>query len=51
MEWDWRHTVVMDWLYDRWKKNYNHTHRRKTGGVIAKCFLQRDTILTYSYED
>jgi len=36
MEWDWRYNIVMDWLYDGWKKNVSHTHRRKTGGVVAK---------------
>jgi hypothetical protein len=52
MEWDWRHTVVMDWLYAGWKKNYSHshTHRRKTGGVVAKCFLQREILLHHSYD-
>jgi hypothetical protein len=51
MEWDWGHTVVTDLLYDGWKKNYSHIHRRKTGGVVAKCFLQRGTLLPHSYDD
>jgi hypothetical protein len=41
----------MEWLYDGWKKNYSHTHRRKTGGVVAKCDLQREALLPYSYDD
>jgi hypothetical protein len=34
--WAWRHTVVMGWLYDGWKKNYSHTERRNTGEVCGQ---------------
>jgi hypothetical protein len=51
MEWDWRYSVVMDLLHAGWKKNYSHTHRIKTEGDVAKCFLQTDTLLPYSYDD
>jgi hypothetical protein len=33
-----------------WQKNSSHTHRRITGGVCGKWYLQRGILLTHSCE-
>jgi len=38
----------MGWLHAGWQKNYSHAHKRK--GSVAKCCLQRGTLLPHSCE-
>ena len=43
-------SIQMDWLHAERQKYYSHIQRRNKGGAVAKCCMQRGTLLPHNCE-